>query len=65
MNLKSDTKLSKIKSPCIRNCCLDENDICLGCFRSVTEIKQWAVVDDDMKRVIIDNANARKNYNKS
>jgi len=65
MNLKSDTKLSKIESPCIRNCCLDKNDICLGCFRSVTEIKQWAVVDDDMKRVIIDNANARKNYNKS
>ena len=30
-----------VKSPCIRNCCLDENDICLGCFRSVEEITSW------------------------
>lgn len=65
MNLKSDTQQAKIESPCVRNCCLDDNDICLGCFRSVTEIKQWAVVDDGMRRVFIDNAIARKNNHKS
>ncbi len=28
-------------NPCIRNCCLDENDICLGCFRTLDEILAW------------------------
>ncbi|MGZ8185918.1 MAG: DUF1289 domain-containing protein [Methylobacter sp.] len=28
----------RIASPCIRNCCLNNDDICLGCFRSLHEI---------------------------
>jgi uncharacterized protein len=28
-------------SPCISNCHLDDADICLGCFRSLTEIMDW------------------------
>ncbi|MBT2912746.1 DUF1289 domain-containing protein, partial [Vibrio anguillarum] len=35
-----DRKMSEVeepKSPCIRQCCLDEMDICLGCFRSLNE----------------------------
>ncbi|WP_156302871.1 DUF1289 domain-containing protein, partial [Methylogaea oryzae] len=24
--------------PCVRNCCLDSTDICLGCFRALAEI---------------------------
>ncbi|MGB0915594.1 MAG: DUF1289 domain-containing protein, partial [Crocinitomicaceae bacterium] len=24
-----------IKSPCIRNCCLNQKDICVGCFRHI------------------------------
>lgn len=28
-------------SPCVRNCCLDENDICLGCGRALEEILRW------------------------
>ncbi|WP_286263410.1 DUF1289 domain-containing protein [Thalassotalea atypica] len=28
-------------SPCVRNCCLDPQDICLGCFRHLDEITQW------------------------
>jgi len=30
-----------IDAPCVRNCCLDEHDICLGCGRHFTEIQQW------------------------
>jgi predicted Fe-S protein YdhL (DUF1289 family) len=33
--------MKTLKSPCVRNCCLDPNDICLGCFRSLDEILQW------------------------
>uniref|UniRef100_A0A486XJ74 DUF1289 domain-containing protein n=1 Tax=Rheinheimera sp. BAL341 TaxID=1708203 RepID=A0A486XJ74_9GAMM len=28
-------------SPCVRNCCLDQQDICLGCGRHVDEIIEW------------------------
>lgn len=28
-------------SPCVRNCCLDENDVCCGCKRTISEIVNW------------------------
>jgi len=37
--------MSDIKSPCVRNCCLDTEDICLGCFRSMDEIMLWHKVN--------------------
>ncbi|MGV2873061.1 DUF1289 domain-containing protein [Colwellia sp. E150_009] len=29
-------KNDKIPSPCVRNCCLDKNDVCLGCYTNLT-----------------------------
>ncbi len=29
------------QSPCVRNCCLNGDDICLGCFRHIDEIVAW------------------------
>ncbi|RTE64760.1 DUF1289 domain-containing protein [Amphritea opalescens] len=28
-------------SPCQRNCCLNEQDICMGCYRTLQEILDW------------------------
>jgi uncharacterized protein len=47
------------ESPCIGNCCLDDDNICLGCFRSLEEIKEWVVVDDHRRRIILQNAKQR------
>ncbi|HAY93338.1 DUF1289 domain-containing protein [Shewanella sp.] len=33
-------------TPCIRNCCLDQQDICLGCFRHLDEILAWRAMSD-------------------
>ncbi|MBU1392741.1 MAG: DUF1289 domain-containing protein [Gammaproteobacteria bacterium] len=33
-------------NPCIRNCCLDQQDICLGCFRHLDEILAWRAMSD-------------------
>lgn len=49
-----------ITSPCIKNCCLDENDICLGCFRSVEEIIQWGAASDEERAQILLVAEKRK-----
>ncbi|WED28354.1 DUF1289 domain-containing protein [Vibrio sp. DW001] len=46
-------------SPCIRHCCLDGGDICLGCHRSLSEIMQWSESSNESKRQILNLANAR------
>jgi predicted Fe-S protein YdhL (DUF1289 family) len=49
-----------IASPCIRNCCLNEEDICLGCFRSITEIINWTQVDEKTRWRFLKNAQDRQ-----
>ncbi len=54
-NLKSD-----VKSPCVRNCCLNEKDVCLGCFRVLKEITQWTLVDEKTRQEFLNNASIRR-----
>lgn len=49
-----------LASPCIRHCCLDQHDICLGCFRSLAEITSWTQVDDKTRQRFLENALKRK-----
>lgn len=48
-----------VASPCVRNCCLDERDICLGCHRSVEEIIAWGTADAAERRAILARAAQR------
>lgn len=45
--------------PCRRNCCLDQDDICLGCGRSLTEICGWHQADAAQKEQILQQAEQR------
>jgi predicted Fe-S protein YdhL (DUF1289 family) len=49
-----------LSTPCTRNCCLNDDDICLGCFRSVNEISLWTKVDEKARHDILINAENRK-----
>ncbi|MDD5579029.1 MAG: DUF1289 domain-containing protein [Methylobacter sp.] len=49
-----------IVSPCIRNCCLNDDDICLGCFRSLNEIITWTQVDNKTLLQFLNNAEQRR-----
>jgi predicted Fe-S protein YdhL (DUF1289 family) len=49
------------ESPCIRNCCLDSEDMCIGCFRSRDEILIWSDTDDQQRKQILHNCAERKN----
>jgi predicted Fe-S protein YdhL (DUF1289 family) len=53
-----------IDSPCIRVCCLDSNDICLGCFRSLAEIMQWTQVNEQTRQCFLNNAKRREQQHK-
>ncbi len=43
----------RVASPCVNICALDDDDICIGCQRSVTEITRWNWLDDDERRVVL------------
>ena len=42
-----------VASPCVRNCCLNDEDVCLGCGRSLQEITRWSAVNNEDKQVIL------------
>lgn len=39
----------QIESPCIGVCALDENDVCMGCFRTADDITEWTIYNDAEK----------------
>lgn len=47
-------KQLEIDSPCIGVCCLDDNNICLGCYRNILEIKNWSILTDQQKQAVLD-----------
>ena len=47
-------------SPCVRNCCLDEVDVCIGCGRHLQEILGWSQADSAERRAILERATARR-----
>ncbi|MFO2461897.1 DUF1289 domain-containing protein [Pseudomonas sp. 15FMM2] len=49
-----------VPSPCISLCRLDEQKVCLGCFRHVEDIREWRSADDQRRRVIVARAEQRK-----
>lgn len=51
---------SQIGSPCVRNCCLDANDVCVGCGRSLAEILAWHNASVEDKTRILAECQRRK-----
>ena len=52
--------LNKIASPCVRNCCLNEEDICIGCFRSIEEICGWSAAEEGEKLKVMEQVDLRR-----
>lgn len=48
-----------ILSPCVRNCCLDDANVCLGCGRSITEIMGWSAASAAERRDILKQSRQR------
>lgn len=46
-------------SPCNRICCLNHSDVCLGCGRTLQEIKDWHTADKIQKLDILQLAQRR------
>ena len=50
----------RVQSPCIDNCCLNNEKICLGCFRSIMDIAQWSQMSDKMRLDVLHKAENRR-----
>lgn len=53
-------QMKRKNAPCVRNCCLDEEDICLGCGRSLEQILNWSEVDQTQRQLWLEEANERR-----
>ncbi len=42
-----------VASPCVHVCALDDDDICIGCQRSVAEITRWSRMDNTERRQVL------------
>lgn len=51
--------LQPVASPCISICRLDENDVCIGCFRTAREITEWLSYSDEKRSEIMERLPAR------
>ena len=48
------------ESPCIGKCSLNEDETCLGCFRSLEEILQWGGANNQERIIILQNSQQRR-----
>ncbi|MGV6806979.1 MAG: DUF1289 domain-containing protein [bacterium] len=48
-----------LSSPCISICALDENDVCVGCYRTAKEIREWLLMEDDERMEVLEKSAER------
>lgn len=48
-----------LASPCVRNCCLDDDNVCMGCGRSLQEIVAWSSAGPAEKAAILSRSRER------
>ncbi len=52
---------TSVPSPCIAVCQLDgANDLCIGCFRHVDEIRDWPILTAAEKQAVLDRCADRR-----
>jgi len=52
-------KVAEVKSPCISVCALNDDGVCIGCWRSVDEIAGWSDLSNEEKRVVLKQSQLR------
>lgn len=49
-----------VGSPCISVCALNEDDVCMGCYRTADEITQWILLDNQERIQVLEQAAERR-----
>ena len=53
-------EMSTIEKPCIRKCCLNEKDVCMGCYRTLDDMRVWHKVTTSEKKNMLMLAEKRR-----
>ena len=61
--LSKTNYVSDVESPCVRNCCLDNADICVGCHRTLEEILAWGNASEVEKNQILKRISEQAQHN--
>ena len=51
---------TRLQSPCVRKYTLDDNDVCVGCFRNIEEICAWGGASNEQRQQILNQAATRR-----
>jgi predicted Fe-S protein YdhL (DUF1289 family) len=43
----------KVFSPCLGLCVVDNDGVCIGCFRHITEITEWNEFSEQEKKYVL------------
>ncbi len=53
MKPESGRTETKVKSPCVSICALDEHDVCIGCHRTGEEITHWGKMTNEERQAVM------------
>jgi len=45
--------IQTVQSPCVSICALDDDDVCMGCYRTGMEISQWGNLNAEKQRLVV------------
>ncbi|MEY4765097.1 MAG: hypothetical protein RI907_1770 [Pseudomonadota bacterium] len=48
-----------VASPCVRLCTLNDDDVCVGCGRTLDDIKAWQAMPDPERQACVSRAHDR------
>lgn len=54
-----------VVSPCISVCLLDNDDVCVGCYRTADEITEWMEADNKVRQDILARSVERRRANRT
>jgi len=55
--------MSTIEKPCNQKCYINDDDICLGCYRTLSDILAWKKINLEQKKEVLRNASVcREKY---
>tara|TARA_B100000780_G_scaffold272797_1_gene235496 strand:+ start:636 stop:821 length:186 start_codon:yes stop_codon:yes gene_type:complete len=55
----ADVKSKEIESPCVGICQYNDEELCIGCFRTAQEISEWSISSDEKREKIMGELDTR------
>ena len=49
----SESTVQSVASPCVSICALNDEDVCVGCYRSGEEISSWGSLSEQEKQEVM------------